>query len=519
MAPSLDYLADGTGADKRPAAEKIGDTVSVLDYIPASEHAAMKAGTSSYDASADYQDAIDANKGRTIVHPAGYTIKAAGMTMDGSTYDGGGIVVEGTMVMQPADGSHGFKIRDVDGFLFDCPGVIDGNRGAQPDSQFIFCLSLFGARNGTIPRLRCREIRGDALLICNKDNDQDSTNTSNIEIGAIQAWNSEDDGRNAVSIGSGDYITVDSILSIKIGSVIDGLRMPGGLDIEPFETFHSVRHVRIGRVVVETIGNSGIGIIGVPETNDAARDWNIQDVEIGSFSMTQTGGGGMPIFTRARDIRVTGRAARTGAYGGGVSLDYLDRVNMDLAVAHCAGSVVLGFDNWVYDFDINVNVTDGAEHSAGLVALGVSRGRFTGSVRAPGQSSAYGISVGLGSHGAGTVTQTEVRYSVDVPDHTNLAWGFVNANAAVSFGAGTLICDCAMTGFSTLHDQVVAYIPTRDVQGRNFATAVPSTGYWARGDRILNTTPSASGTPGWVVTTAGEVGAGAVFKAMANLAA
>lgn len=527
MAPSLDYLADGTGADRRPAAEKIGDTVSVLDYIPASEHAAMKAGTSSYDASADYQGAIDANKGRMIVHPAGYTILAAGMTLDGETYNGSGIIVEGTLVMQVSTGNNGppgidlwggFIIRDVDGFLFDCPGVIDGNRGVQPASEFIYCLSLFGARNGTIPRLRCREIRGDALAICNKDNVLESTNTSNIEIGAIQAWNSEDDGRNALSLCSGDYITVDSILSLKIGSQIGSLRMPGGLDIEPFETFHSVRHVRIGQVVVETIGNSGVCIAGVAE-GETDRDWTVEDVEIGSFSVTQTGAGGVPVFTRARNLRVAGSAVRTGDYGGGISLDYLDGVSMDLTVSHCANGVILGFEDWVYDFDIKVTVTDGAEHTAGLTVGGVSRGRFTGSIRAPGEASAYGILVGLGLHGSGTVTQTEVRYSVDIPDHAKLAWGFVNPGGAVSFGAGTLICDCAMTGYATLSDQVLGFIPTRNVEGRNFATAVPTTGYWARGDHILNTTPSASGTPGWVVTTGGEAGAGAVFKAMASLAA
>ena len=51
----------------------------------------------------------------------------------------------------------------------------------------------------------------------------------------------------------------------------------------------------------------------------------------------------------------------------------------------------------------------------------------------------------------------------------------------------------------------------------NFSgTAVPTTGTWKRGDVVLNTTPSAGGTPGWVCVTAGTPG---TWKAMANLAA
>jgi hypothetical protein len=46
-------------------------------------------------------------------------------------------------------------------------------------------------------------------------------------------------------------------------------------------------------------------------------------------------------------------------------------------------------------------------------------------------------------------------------------------------------------------------------------TAAPTTGTWKRGDIVVNTTPSAGGTPGWVCTTAGTPG---TWKAMANVA-
>jgi len=51
---------------------------------------------------------------------------------------------------------------------------------------------------------------------------------------------------------------------------------------------------------------------------------------------------------------------------------------------------------------------------------------------------------------------------------------------------------------------------------QTFGTAAPASGTWARGSICWNTTPSASGTPGWVCTSAGTPG---TWKAMAILAA
>jgi hypothetical protein len=46
-------------------------------------------------------------------------------------------------------------------------------------------------------------------------------------------------------------------------------------------------------------------------------------------------------------------------------------------------------------------------------------------------------------------------------------------------------------------------------------TAAPTTGTWAQGDTVWNTTPAAAGVPGWVCTTGGTPG---TWKAMAALA-
>ena len=53
------FIQAGTGAVQRTVESKLQDVVSVLDFIPQSEHAAIKNGTSTYNATAAIQAAID----------------------------------------------------------------------------------------------------------------------------------------------------------------------------------------------------------------------------------------------------------------------------------------------------------------------------------------------------------------------------------------------------------------------------------------------------------------------------
>jgi len=69
------FIQAGTGAQQRTVESKLQDVVSVLDFIPESQHAAIKAGTSTYDATADIQAAIDVvaanSNGGIVFFPVG----------------------------------------------------------------------------------------------------------------------------------------------------------------------------------------------------------------------------------------------------------------------------------------------------------------------------------------------------------------------------------------------------------------------------------------------------------------
>lgn len=68
------FLQAGTGAITRTVQSKLRDGVNLLDYVPVAQHAAILAGTSTYDATADLQAAIAANLGKTINLPAGQIV-------------------------------------------------------------------------------------------------------------------------------------------------------------------------------------------------------------------------------------------------------------------------------------------------------------------------------------------------------------------------------------------------------------------------------------------------------------
>jgi hypothetical protein len=72
VSSKLNFTQAGSGAEQRTVESKLQDVVSVLDFIPESEHAAIKAGTSTYDAATAIQAAVDsATTTTTVWFPAG----------------------------------------------------------------------------------------------------------------------------------------------------------------------------------------------------------------------------------------------------------------------------------------------------------------------------------------------------------------------------------------------------------------------------------------------------------------
>jgi hypothetical protein len=397
---------------------------------------------------------------------------------------------------------------------------INGNRAAMTSREQIFAVGVAGATNLQIPRLVCREVRGDCLYVSQSNWGTSGTETTDLEIGDLISTNSADDGRNALSLISGKRVTVRKLQSVQVGGTVNSLLMPGGIDIEPDHDYQVVEDVVIGEASIRTAGTSGFQILGRSATgNYATRDWTVQRISVGTVALVRTGttGSGLSAsnLIRVKDLSLESISTTyINAYGAGWNLDYADRVSGTMRAAHVTNGVVCGFVDEVRDFDLRVFVND--YNTAGLKTTLVTRGRFAGKVA--NHTSGTTFAIQGHSNARGTITQTSVTYSVDAPYHTSAGGtagptrAFRNEPTnAVAFAA-TVVCDCDWSGYANppaTWDSSVATAFKINVRGIE-TTAIPTSGSWNQGEFVPNSTPSEAGSggskyvlTGWVRLTTG----------------
>ena len=105
------FIQAGTGAVQRTVESKLQDVVSVLDFIPESEHAAIKDGTSIYNATTAIQAAL--NTGKSVLVPSGTfrVLSTLGIAASGQKLYGLG----NTSVLKDETGANNFiNISDKD---------------------------------------------------------------------------------------------------------------------------------------------------------------------------------------------------------------------------------------------------------------------------------------------------------------------------------------------------------------------------------------------------------------------
>jgi len=406
------------------------------------------------------QKAIDRNKGGTIIIPA--RALCSGIVLDGASYNGTRIICNGEMVLTPKSAAPAGTSAGL--FLKDCEGVFlqyrgDGNRAVQPDEEHYHLVALAGVRKFECPQFFAREIRGDGIYIGQSQKTRLAGMSEDLHFGVFRVINSEDDGRNAMSIISGRRIMIDRFVSKKVGGVVGGVREPGGFDIEPNAAYEVCEDITVNTANVISAGVQCFGAIGV---DAGTEDWNVKRVKVGILNSTSTappnGRTGFPAvaFRGVDGVDVQGAATHTSVTSGtGLLLDKAKNAKIRIKIGRALVGAAVGPVGWVRNSNLDITVDSYGTY--GITTGGVTDTTITGSVKGgEGPGAVAVLATGRGHR------QENVRYSVAVPRanaggrgyvndpaspvqfvNSSVAysnsWGYPSAKEAVGFGPGVQV--------------------------------------------------------------------------------
>jgi len=465
------------------------------------------------DDSAAIQACVDAMKGKTVIADKDMTFYVAGVTLSGATYNGTTIVGDGLFKLKPDGGLNTFGGGWVGLLIQQCDGVnvkarFDGNRANMTAREQIICVGVAGASNLVIDA-ETNEIRGDGVYIGQANWLANSGHTTNVRI-RVKGTNTADDGRNLLSVIDCSGLTVDDFNSQRIGGTINGVVMPGGLDIEPDFGYQSVSGVTIKNLDVVTAGTSGFGIVGKSVSGvDANLDWNCTDIRVEKWKVLKIGTAGSAIsgspFTRVADFHFgEGSYQYNTTPGAGPVFDFCQRVSGKLIVTNVTYGMWLAPAGTFFDPTLEITATNFT--LAGVRTTDVQGGRIFGSAKhAVGGSTAFGVQC---YSNARVIVQGNVTYEVDAPYDNVMARAFRNEpGLTVGFGAGTIAQNCDWSGYASYDVTNDALIPLKNVRGMTAAAAIPGNGTWHWSTFVDNTQKVSTGgktTLGWARLNSGS---------------
>lgn len=442
------------------------------------------------------QACIDLNKGKTIVIPNNGEYLHYGILLDGSSYNNTKIVCNGTLKLAPDPlGTYSnFGGAWVGLIIKDCNDVEvwyrgNGNKSEMIAKQQIHLVGLAGAIRPKFHTFMVNEIRGDGMYVSQSDWLADTANTQDLYIGQMYGRNTDNDGRNLLSIISCSGFEIDFFSSINIGGVIGGVRMPGGLDIEPNNFYQKVTDGIIGTYQSNSDANFGLSILG----RESGGDYNVKNITIGTVSIKNTYSGSFGILLEKceRVVISGGRAEYIEAVGGvggvGIGGSFHRDCNVKMGLYGHRSGTKLGISGEVSDSEYDLEVRNWRDEGFQLCWL--TRCNIKGSVYASSvASSNFGVHV-RDSNALGGVVMSNTKLSVNVINDGQTARGYRHNPAEEVTFLNCEIVDCNVSGYSTFASAIDNFgqnVRRRNVMGVTEAVAQPQNGTWSVGDFVAN---------------------------------
>jgi hypothetical protein len=320
-----------------PSSSKVAN---VLDFLPASEHAAIRAGHSAHDCTSGIQAAIAA-AGKVFV-PAGiYPVKQLNLKSGLELYGEGPASVLraydqslacefmlATYIRNGGSRRVADNMRDI--HLHDLK--LDGRVAEFGYEQYFYLLAVNATSDLTAERMMFYGFRGDGMYVGSGTLASTERHNQRIAVRDCIFDGAVKDNRNGLSVIDCDQLTVQSCVFRNIGNAKLS-RSVGGIDFEPDHNWSVYRNVTIAHcrfIDIDSVNTAGISFFNGHQAGDNIHDWVVSDCEFANCYW------GIDSSTKAKTV-----ADRPDNLSV-LNCRFLNSIRVDVAVKGLSGTQISG---------------------------------------------------------------------------------------------------------------------------------------------------------------------------------
>lgn len=263
--------------------------VSVLDFLPKTEHAAISAGTSKYDCTSGIQAAINAAN-KVFVPPGIYLSKQLNLKSDLEFYGAGPSselrAYDATLACQYLLATHvgsggtsnaADNMRNISVHHLKLNGQV-AEFGYQP---FYYLLAVNATSDMTVQNVSFYGFRGDGMYVGSGTLHQTQRYNQRVNVHDCLFDGAVKNNRNGLSVIDCDGLTVASCIFQNIGNAKLSASV-GGIDFEPDHDWSVYRNITIRNCTfrnIDSVNTAGITFHNIYQTSHNMHDWVVSDCQ------------------------------------------------------------------------------------------------------------------------------------------------------------------------------------------------------------------------------------------------
>lgn len=263
---------------------------NALDFLPASEHAAIRAGNSTYDCTGGIQAAIDGASSKVFVAAGVYPVKQLNLKSGIELYGEGhaselrahdnSLACEFMLVTHVRDGGSSHvadNMRNI--HLHDLK--LNGRVAEFGYQQYFYLLAVNATSDMTVERVIFLGFRGDGMYVGSGTLGSTERHNQRIAVRNCVFDGVVKDNRNGLSIIDCDHLAVENCVFQNIGNAKLSHSV-GAIDFEPDHDWSVYRHVTIAHcrfVDIDTVNTAGITFFNGHQSGDNIHDWVVSDCQ------------------------------------------------------------------------------------------------------------------------------------------------------------------------------------------------------------------------------------------------